>query len=69
MKDILQIIAIMDLMVLEFFGVLYFLNRSIARKSRSSTFLAIIGSFVQLVQFLWIGAGLADCLFQIRHKN
>ena len=69
MKDILQIIAIMDLMVLDFFGVLYFLNRSIARKSRSSTFLAIIGAFVPLVQFLWIGAGLADCLFQIRHKN
>lgn len=69
MKDILQIIAIMDLMVLDFLACCIFESQYCPQKPRSSTFLAIIGAFVPLVQFLWIGAGLADCLFQIRHKN
>lgn len=67
-KDIIQIITIMDMMVLDFFGVIYFMNRSIAQSSRNKTFIAIIGCFIPVINMIWVGAGLMDCLFQLRTK-
>ncbi len=69
MRNLFQVLAIVDLMVLDFFGVLYFVQKSINRQKRKGTFFAIIGGFIPFVQLIWIGAGLADCMFQLRKKD
>lgn len=68
-KDLFQVVAMIDLMVLDFFGALYFVKRSIDRQQRKGTFFAIMGSFIPFVQLIWVLAGLADCLFQLRKKG
>lgn len=67
--DLLQVIVILDLMVLDYFGVLYFMNKVIQKSHRNWAFFAIIGAFIPFVNVVWVAAGLLDCLFGLRARH
>lgn len=64
--DLIQVITIIDLLVLDYFGVLYFLNKVIQKSQRRLAFFAIFGAFIPIVNFIWVIAGLLDCLLGLR---
>lgn len=67
--DLLQVLAILDLMVLDYFGVLYFMNKVIQKSQRKWAFFAIIGAFIPIVNGIWVVAGLLDCLCGLRARQ
>jgi hypothetical protein len=66
--DILQIVVLVDCMVLDYLGVLYFLSKAARTKRRSLAFLAIMGAFIPVVNLIWIVMGELDSLLQLRNR-
>lgn len=67
-QSFLQILWFVDCIVLDFYGVIYFMTLVLKNKQRKRAPLAILGAFIPIVQMLWILSGEMDCLLQIR-KN
>lgn len=64
----IQTLFLLDLMVLDYLGVIYFLSLCIINKQRKRIPFSIIGAWIPILQWFWILSGLLDCLLQIR-KN
>ena len=67
-RVVLQVLFLVDLILLDYFGVIYFLSLCIYNKQRKRIPFSIIGAWIPLLQWIWIISGLLDCLLQIR-KN
>lgn len=68
-QAVLQILFLVDLVLLDCFGVLYFLSLCIVRQQRRGIPFAIIGAWIPILQMVWVISGLLDCLLQIRKQN
>lgn len=67
-QSFLQILWFVDCVILDFYGVIYFMTLVLKSRQRKRAPLAILGAFIPIVQMLWILSGEMDCLLQIR-KN
>ena len=66
---VLQVLFIVDLIILDYLGVIYFLSLCIVNNQRKRIPFSIIGAWIPIVQWIWVISGLMDCLFQIRRNH
>ena len=65
-KDIILIALMIDLCALDYYGILYMLDRSRCKAQRKRSFFAIFGAFIPGINAIWIILGELDCLFDLR---
>ncbi len=65
-QDIVMMATFIDLCVLDYYGIVYMMDRCIRHNKRSLTFFAILGGFVPGLNLIWIVLGELDCLIGLR---
>lgn len=66
MRDIFQIVWVLDSFMLDYFGVIFLLDACIRYNKRKLSFLVIFGAFIPFINYLWMALGELDCLLQLR---
>lgn len=65
-KDILLLLSIIDLCLLDYYGIVYMMHYCVVHNQRKLAFFAVLGAFIPFVQIVWIVLGELDCLFSLR---
>ncbi len=68
-QTVIQCAWIFDCMVLDFYGVVYYMTLVSKHNQRKRAPWAILGAFIPVLQIMWILSGEFDCLFQIRKNH
>lgn len=68
-KDIILLLTMIDLCLLDYYGIVYMMHYCVAHNQRKWVFFAIVGAFIPFVQIVWMVLGELDCLFSLRKIN
>lgn len=68
-NDLILIAFALDLMALDYYGVVYMIHYCIAHRKRQWTFFAILLGFIPPLCLISIGLGELDCLLSLRHRR
>ena len=69
-QDIFLVIMFADMLLLDYYGTVFLLNRIRKNKKRQiQSFWICMGAFITFVQILWVILGELDCLFDLRKKE